>query len=407
MIPLGLFLLFGGDFWAGVFNLFGGKKKDTPPPPPGAPPPEPTPEPKPERILALPPPSRKRGTRGRLPRRRRDHIAASRWSKPRGRPPLRQMSERESYIRWWEETLDRREYWAERGPELRESERYRHRSWEERLSSLEEARRKRQDRRARRIQGQKRQARERARQQAKQAAEQAANKAREKVERETVDSQTFWESLFSGKEFKGNPRKIRKEVMKKATMGEAFALARSSVYDTLAYPFDWMFDKASLGLLALGKGALKVGKGLGLALLSKMGGKMGEWAGAKLGYELSSGGRFVAYGATVGANFVAGTAGAVWESAKTVGRFLSGGEIFPYKDLAHLDPLYRYAPSSHITRRIAGAMMLTGAVAGISEVLNASAPEPSVYFDGINMRHMSDLGADATYARSVLRKNRR
>jgi hypothetical protein len=64
-----------------------------------------------------------------------------------------------------------------------------------------------------------------------------------------------------------------------------------------------------------------------------------------------------------------------------------------------------------LNRRIIGRLTAGVAVSSIGGALLGSmgnnSPAPSVYFDGVNMRHINDMGADASYARSIVGRGSR
>lgn len=84
-------------------------------------------------------------------------------------------------------------------------------------------------------------------------------------------------------------------------------------------------------------------------------------------------------------------------------KLLAGGSWFPHWNNP-VHPELRYAPSTAIARRLLYAGAIAGAFSGLSELVSPKAPPPQVFFDGVSMRHINDMGADLRYAERMRRR---
>lgn len=66
----------------------------------------------------------------------------------------------------------------------------------------------------------------------------------------------------------------------------------------------------------------------------------------------------------------------------------------------------KYGPNPRIVRRFVAASAIASTAAGIAgELIEAHSPAPSIYYDGVNIRHTNDWGADGSYAQGMLGRN--
>lgn len=60
-----------------------------------------------------------------------------------------------------------------------------------------------------------------------------------------------------------------------------------------------------------------------------------------------------------------------------------------------------------VIRRLTAATAAVSVAQGLAGSMSNNSPEPSVYYSAGNIRHMNDMGADASYARSLMGRNSR
>lgn len=200
----------------------------------------------------------------------------------------------------------------------------------------------------------------------------------------------------------------------------------------LDHIYDHLFSFKSLGLLAAGGlaiarpdlavpiiggtaalyGAHKLGLTKGLI---KGGGKLMGGAAAFAGKTAFRAAfpRGVAHGAAglgLGlGSFAINAAQSAWSGAKGIEKIarigLANGKWFPNVGNTSMDIIARMSPNLSIGRRLMGLGMIAGFGAMVGEAISPKAPPPTLYFDGLNMRHVNDMGANASYGQNVLGRN--
>jgi hypothetical protein len=66
----------------------------------------------------------------------------------------------------------------------------------------------------------------------------------------------------------------------------------------------------------------------------------------------------------------------------------------------------KYALNPKIASRMAVGMAAFSTISAINSIFQDKIPEPSVYYDGVNIRHVNDMGADASYGQAIMRGRR-
>ena len=69
-----------------------------------------------------------------------------------------------------------------------------------------------------------------------------------------------------------------------------------------------------------------------------------------------------------------------------------------------IDPM-KFAPNPRIVRRAFGIGALFAVGSAISEAMKPNVAPPTLFFDGVDMRHVNDMGTGGDYGRSMLGRN--
>jgi len=165
---------------------------------------------------------------------------------------------------------------------------------------------------------------------------------------------------------------------------------------------------AGLGILSLADDVLLYG---GLALGYRA---AGGWQGlVRLGGGVAKTTYDSARFGGIGAERIARAAliGGIGPGGKVFGKGTNALDVwFPHlKGPYARTDVRRYALNTRVAPRLAGLLgafgIAKGTLGAMGEFLGSASGPVTAYYDGSNIRHANDMGADASYARSVLGRN--
>ena len=72
-----------------------------------------------------------------------------------------------------------------------------------------------------------------------------------------------------------------------------------------------------------------------------------------------------------------------------------------FRNMSHTD-VRKFAPNPTIVKRLIAGRAVGAVFSGLSELINPAAPNPTIFYDGVNVRRKNDMGVHAGYGQELL-----
>jgi hypothetical protein len=221
-----------------------------------------------------------------------------------------------------------------------------------------------------------------------------------------VQSDYTASGLFKSSEFESMGSHVGGTLKTQAALAVGGALAGAGAYASLYLGFSPFLIPGALGVGGLAViGGLAGGKALisgaarvaGTAPIRALGGLAGVANGVlHTGLAAERVARTVLTGSPLN---ILGTFG---DQGKRTGLEQAIDAYLPnFRNMPHTD-IRKYAPNPTIVKRIIAGRAVKSLYSGLSELINPALPNPTIFYDGVNVRRKSDMGVHAGYGQQLL-----